>query len=140
MAQNRQIQSTPTARRNQRVFDSVTTANATPLVAGSVLLGSGRASFFQIKAFAVKSDISALQALNAQAGFRRPSGGNITRATTINGNSLPYLESSGDFGSKSPTIDLVANTSTQAIDIVVTGLAATTIKWYITSLSIQNLD
>lgn len=140
MAQNRQIQNTTTTRRNLRVFDKLTTTDATPTVAGSVSLGSGKASYFEVKAFAVQSDFSALQALDVQAGFRRPVGGNVVRATSVGGSGLPYIASSGDFGNKAPTIDLVANTSTQTIDIVVTGKAETTIHWHFKALSIQNLD
>jgi len=139
MSQNRQIQRNTTTQRNVRVFDAVTTTNATPTVAASVPLGQGKGSFFQAFACAIKSDFSALQALHVQAGFRRASGGNVTRATSNGGTGLPYLSSSGDFSGSSPTIDLVANTSTQTIDIVVTGKAATTINWHIESESLQNL-
>jgi|SRR6187402_1210120 len=139
MGQNRVIQSTTTTRRNIRVFDSITTTNATPTIAGSISLGENRASYVEIKAFCITSGFTALQALDVQAGFRRPSGGNVTRATSNNGAGLPYLASSGDFSGASPTIDLVANTSTQTIDIVVHGKAGTTIKWHFKALSIQNL-
>lgn len=140
MGQNRHIQNTGTTRRNIRVFDKVTTTDATLLVAGSVNLGEGRASFFQVKIFAVQSNFGALQAINVQAGFRRPTGGNVARATSSGGSGLPYLASSGDFSGIAPTVDLVANTTTQTIDIVVKGKASTTINWYFESLSIQNLD
>lgn len=140
MSQSRVIQNTLTTRRNIRVFDNVTTTNATPLVAGSVVLGEGRASYFEVKAFCVQSNFGALQAMDVQAGFRRATGGNVIRATSSNGAGLPYLASSGDFTGQSPTIDLVANTSTQTIDIVVKGKSGLTIKWYFESISIQNLD
>lgn len=139
MGQNRVIQNTQTTRRNIRVFDRVTTTDATPTLAGSVPLGEGRASYFEVKAFAVQSNLGALQAMDCQAGFRRPAGGNIIRATSSGGAGLPYLASSGDYTGASPTINLVANTSTQTIDVMVTGKAGTTINWFFETISIQNL-
>lgn len=140
MTQNRHIQSTPTTRRNLRVFDKIATTDDVPTLAGSVVLGEGKASYFEVKAFCTSSGLAELQAMDVQAGFRRPVGGNVTRATSNNGTGLPYLASSGDFSGKAPTIDLIANTTSQTIDIMVTGKSATTINWYFKSLSVQNLD
>jgi len=103
MAENRVIQNTTTTRRNIRVFDSVQTTSTTPKLAGSVPLGEGRASYFEVKAIAVQSNFGALQCLDVQAGFRRATGGNITRATTLNGAGLPYIATSGDFSGVSPS-------------------------------------
>ncbi len=138
MAENRIIQNNTTTRRNVRIVDKVQTTNATPAIAYSVPLGQGRASFIQAKAIAVQSDFSHTQSLDIQAGFRRASGGNVTKSTPANNRG--FLISSGDFSGASPDIDIVANTGTQSIDVTVTGKAATTINWYIELLSIQNID
>lgn len=139
MRENRIIQNTISTRRNLRVFDSITTTNNTPTVFASIPLGETKASYFEVKAFCVADDFSALQAIDVQAGFRRPTGGNVIRATSSGGTGLPYLASSGDFSGASPRVDLVANTGTQTIDIVVTGKTGINIKWYVKSLSIQNI-
>lgn len=138
MAENRIIQNSTTTRRNVRVLERVQTTNATPAVAYSVPLGQGRASFIQAKAIAIQSDFSHSQSLDIQAGFRRASGGNVTKSTPANNRG--FLISSGDFTGASPDIDLVANTSSQTIDVQITGKAATIINWYIELLSKQNLD
>jgi len=138
MAENRAIQSSKTTRRNIRVIDSFTTTNATPTVVYSIVLGQGRASFIQAKAIAIRSDFGAMQAIDMQAGFRRAIGGNITKATT--GSNKGFEISNGDFTAQEPSIDLVANTATQSIDVEVTGKTSNTIKWYIELLSIQNID
>ncbi len=138
MAENRAIQSSKTTRRNIRVIDSVTTTDATPTVIYSVPLGQGRASFIQAKAVAIRSDFGAMQALDIQAGFRRATGGNVTKATT--GSNKGFEISNGDFTALEPSINLIANTSSQTIDVQVTGKSANTIKWYIELLSIQNID
>lgn len=137
--ENRIVQNTPSTRRNTRIFDSVQTTNATPAIVASVGLGELRASFFQVRIFAIRSDFGAMQVLNLQAGFRRASGGNVIRATSNNGQGLPYSVSSGDFGSQPPSADLVANTGTQTMDIVVTGKSGQTINWHLDTVSIQNL-
>jgi len=138
MSETRIIQNSPTARRNIRVLDRVQTTDATPAVAYSIPLGQGRVSFIQAKVIAIQSDFSHAQSLDIQAGFRRASGGNVTKSTPANNRG--FLVSSGDFSGTAPDIDIVANTSAQTIDIQITGKAATTINWYIELLSIQNLD
>jgi len=138
MAETRTIQNSPTTRRHIRVLERVQTTNATPTVAYSISLGQGRVSFIQAKAIATESDLSHLQALDIQAGFRRASGGNVTKATS--GTNVGFSISNGDFTGTKPSIDLVANTGNQTIDVQVTGKSATTINWYIELLSIQNLD
>jgi len=119
------------------VLESVTTTNATPTVAYSVPLAQQRASFIQAKCIAVKSDFSAAQAIDIQAGFRRASGGNVIKATPANNKGFEV--SNGDFSGIPPSIDLVANTGSQTIDVQITGKVATTINWYIELLSVQNL-
>jgi len=137
MAENRQIQNSTTTRRNVRVIESITTTNATPTVAYAIPLGETRASFIQAKCIALKSDFSAAQSIDIQAGFRRASGGNVTKSTPTNNKGFEV--SSGDFSGASPSVNLVANTGAQTIDVQVTGKAATTINWHIELLSIQNL-
>lgn len=137
MPENRQIQNSNTTRRNVRVPESVTTTDATPTVMYSIPLGVQRASFVQAQLIAIKSDFSAAQAIFLQSAFRRMTGGNVIKATPTNNSG--FQASNGDFTGIAPKIDLVANTSTQTIDLVVTGKAATTIKWQVVLLSVQNL-
>ncbi len=137
-AENRQIQNSTTTRRNIRVIDVVTTTDATPTVAYAVPLGEQRASFIQAKCIALQSNFGAAQSIDIQAGFRRASGGNVIKSTPANNKGFEV--SNGDFSGASPSIDIVANTGNQTIDVQVTGKAATTIKWYIELLSIQNLS
>lgn len=138
MAENRYIQNSTTTRRNVRVLDSVQTTDDTPTVAYSIPLGQLRASFIQAKAIAIQSDFSHLQALDIQSGFRRATGGNVTKATS--GTNVGFSITNGDFTGTRPSINLVANTGTQTIDVEVTGKAATIINWHIELLSIQNLS
>lgn len=138
MAENRVIQNSITTRRNVRVTDSIQTTDATPVILYSIPLGEGRASFIQVKVIAIQSNFGALQAIDMQAGFRRASGGNVTKATPANNSG--FIISNGDFAGIDPTINLVANTGAQTIDVQATGKAATTINWHIALLSIQNLS
>lgn len=140
MAENRHIQNTRTTRRNTRVFDKATTTNATPLVVASIPLAENRVSRFSLEVVAIKSDYTAAQEMDVVAVFRRAAGGNIARSTNTNGLGLPRLLSGGDFTGIAPSVNLVANTSTQSIDVTVTGKASTTIYWHFISLSIQNID
>lgn len=138
MAENRLIQNSTTTRRNVRVVESVTTTDATPTVLYSIPLGESRASFIQAKCIALQSDFSAAQSIDIQAGFRRASGGNVIKSTPANNKGFEV--SNGDFAGAVPSLDLVANTGTQTIDVQATGKAATTIKWHIQLLSVQNLS
>lgn len=138
MAENRHIQSSKTARRNIRVLDVVTTTDATPKVAYSVGLGQGRTSFIQAKATVIRSDFGAQQAIDIQAGFRRAIGGSVVKATVPNNKGFEV--SNGDFSGTAPSMDLIANTTAQTIDVEITGKAANNLRWYIELLSIQNID
>lgn len=136
-AQTRITQDSPTTRRNIRIASSVQTTDATPTVAYSIPLGQQRASFLEVKAIAIQSDFSATESMSLQCGFRRASGGNVVKATPANNKG--FYNSNGDFSGTHPSLDLVANTGTQSIDLQVTGKSATTINWHFAILSIQNL-
>lgn len=130
-------QDTVTTRKNSRLTDRVVTTNATPTTGFSIPLGAGKHSFGTFRIIAVKSDISLMSTFYTQAAFRRTSGGNITRVAP------PKIDLLSDWTgatSARPSVDIAANTSTQSIDINVTGQAATTINWYFEIVSIQNLS
>lgn len=137
-AETRIIQDSPTTRRNTRIPSSITTTDATPTVAYSIPLGQQRASFVEVKMVALQSDFSAAQSISLQCGFRRQSGGNVTKSTPANNKG--FEASNGDFSGTAPSLNLVANTGAQTIDLVVTGKAATTIVWNFVLLSVQNLS
>lgn len=68
------------------------------------------------------------------SSFRRATGGNVIRTTTI-----PSVDINGDYVGGNPAITLVANISTQSIDIIGTGKAATTINWIIEYKTLSNI-
>ena len=137
--ENRQQLSTTDSRRNIRVYDKITTTDATPIIIASITLGENRGSFIRVEGFAKTTNLSAMQAVSSEAGFRRQTGGNVIRSTSNNGLNSPPLISSGDLSGVAPTIDLVANTTTQTIDIVAKGKAGVTLQWHLMTTSLQNL-
>lgn len=139
MAETRIIQNSPTTRRNRRVLERTQTANNTPTVAYSIPLGQGRVTSVEAHATVIQSDFSRAGSVFAEGVFRRAVGGNVTRASGNGGISKPLLRSIGDFTGVMPSIDLVANTANQTIDLEVTGLNATTLNWHIEINSLQNL-
>jgi len=128
---------TQTSRKNTRLIERVTTTDATPTVGYSIPLGEQRQSFGTFRVTAVGSTWSEMATFKIEAGFRRASGGNVTRI----GN--PQIATQNDWSnppSTKPDCDVVANTGTQSIDVQVTGRAATTINWFIEIESVQNLS
>lgn len=130
-------QDTTTTRKNYRLLDRVVTTNATPTTAFSIALGEGKHSFGTFRIIAVRSNLAEMSTFYTHVAFRRPTGGNITRISS------PKIDLLSDWSgptSTTPSVALNANVSTQSIDIVVTGRAATTINWYLEIVSIQNLS
>lgn len=125
-----------TARKNTRLIEMVQTADATPTVGYSISLGETRQSFGTFRITAVLPDRSMMSTFKVEAGFRRATGGNVTRIA------FPQIATQTDWTggvSTRPSVDVVANTGTQSIDVTLTGKAATTINWYIEIESVQNL-
>lgn len=139
MSYYRQKQDAADTRRNVRVIPKVTTTDATPTTAFSIALGQQRPTYVQVRATVIQSDFSKAGGLEAVGAFRRASGGNVTRASGSGGLSLPLLRSINDFVGLSPSMNLTANTGTQSVDVVVTGLSGTTLNWHLEIISLQNL-
>lgn len=137
MFETRQIIKSSTTRSKERVGIRVQTTDATPTVVYSIPLIEGRAIFAEARCLAIKSDFSELQVLSLMCGFRRASGGNVTKATSVDNKGFGI--SNGDFSVPLPSLNIVANTSAQTVDVEVTGKAATTINWHFEILSINNL-
>ena len=140
MAETRQILNSTTTRRNVRVIEKIQTTDATPTVAYSIPLAVSRATYVRATATAIKSDFTAAQGIEATAVFRRAPAGNVVRASPNGGNGSIVMQSIGDYSGPAPTLDIVANTTNQTIDIQVTGKASNTINWHIEILSLQNLS
>jgi hypothetical protein len=97
------------------------TSNATPTVVGSIPVAEG-------EVYTVEATISARQSTGANRGswklmgsFYRNTAGNVT----ANGLAAEVYGQVSDTYS----VDLVANTVNQTIDIQVTGKAATSVNW-----------
>lgn len=100
----------------------VTTTDATQTTVASVSVAEGEAIAIEATGVGRKSDGSGFYMAKIFGGFHRNASGNVTQdgAAAITGE----INDSAWGG-----LDLVANTSAQAVDVKVTGLAATTIKW-----------
>ena len=107
-----------------REIDSytATTTDATPKTVYAVPLAAGEMA--GVKAFAngKKADLSAAAGANLTGWFRRAAAGNVTLVGVLQG--AVQEDSAG-----SPSVTLSANTTTQTVDVVVTGIAAETWKW-----------
>lgn len=111
-----------------RYSQNVQTTNATPVVVYSTIIPAGSAADITVDFLALRSDYSNASYGNARAVFRRPSAGNVARATGNGGALSAALTVIGDF-LVMPNVDIVANTGTQTADVRITGLAATTLNW-----------
>jgi len=119
--------------------DGVQTTGNTPTVAFSVSIAENSAVYVMCKfVYSTTTKSNAGWAV-AEAAFRRPTGGNVTRSSGSGGASAAQQRAQTDFTGALPTVDIVANTSTQTADIVITGKAATTIDWIFENVSLRNI-
>lgn len=101
---------------------ATTTTDATATTVFSFKVGASKHVLITALVLVRKSDYSLSSSQNLTVGFLRGSG-NVSRQGSIISNII------SNFPVLKPTVDLQANTSTQSIDVVVTGLAATTLVW-----------
>jgi len=118
----------PSFTKEVVVIDPVQTTNATPLVAYSIPVKQNRAITVKASFVASVSDFSNCASGDGTATFRRQTG-NLARTNITTAGLL--LNILGDFLLSQPTVDLVANTTTQAVDVTVTGKLGLTVNWNI---------
>jgi len=101
------------------------TANATPTTVKSFSVSEGQTVKIYADVTAMKADGSEIGGLDLYAMFYRQAAGDVTKQGYTDG--LPVNKTAGT------TIDVefVANTVSQQIDVKVTGITATTVKWLI---------
>lgn len=103
------------------------TTDATPKTILSIPIGEEKVAY--LEAYATTYELTAMNpgaAAKAEALFIRRSGGNVLRATAPK--LTPIVTT---FTAPQPAIDLVANTATQSVDVVVTGKAGVALRWYV---------
>lgn len=103
------------------VLPELQTVNATPVVMGSIPMTEGEVRKILVEVVAIKSDSSKTPSFGKCGTFRRAPAGDVERVGKIEN---LCTEKDGT----SWTVELIANTVTQSIDIKVTGEAAT-INW-----------
>lgn len=100
----------------------VQTTDATPTVIGSISLNQGEMAVVIALVGGFRSDYSESIGGLVTGTFRRGTGGNVVLVGAL-------FSSLGEDFSGSPIFTLAANTSSQAIELKVTGEAAKTINW-----------
>lgn len=111
------------------IIDPYQTTNATQQTAYSIPISQNQGAFVTASFAAIQSDFSASAAGTTTAVFLRATG-DVARTST-NTNTGLMTTVMGTFPGAEPSLDVVANTSTQSIDFKVTGKASTTINWNI---------
>ena len=101
-----------------------TTVNATPSTFFSISVTQSRCVYIDLYICGIVSDFSSSIGGNIDSLFLRGTSSNILQQ----GSSMISIVD-GFAGKKSPVVNLSANTVTNSIDVVVTGLATTTINW-----------
>lgn len=109
-------------------LDPVQTTNATQSTIDSILVAENQLVDINIQARGKTSTGTNFVMITFRATFGRATGGNITRTSSSTSSGL-ISEILSNFIGLNPSIDAVANTSTQSIDIKLTGKASTTINW-----------
>lgn len=114
-------------------LDSIQTTTGTQTTAYSIPININQSGYIVVSFIANSAAYSTVIGGNVQAVFARASG-NISRtsSTTASGLMANVVSS---FLVTQPSVDIVANTGTQAIDIKITGVASTTINWHLEIIS-----
>lgn len=111
-----------------RFSQSFQTTNNTPTVAYKVPIPTGSAAYIEIDFCVANTTYSAAAGGEADAVFRRTAAGNVARATGNGGLLDAAIKLAGDL-TPMPKAEIVANTSTQTADIVLSGLLGQTLNW-----------
>lgn len=106
------------------------TTDATPTVLYSYPISTSQCVKARVQYTAYKTDFTLGASGDLFSTFARTSSGNIIR---VSGTGTSGLDGTvqGNFPNAEPKPDLVANTSTNMIDVTVTGKANTNITWQI---------
>ncbi len=127
MANSETINISQSYTKITKIIDPYQTTNATQQTAYSIAIPQNKAVYVMAVFFASDAGFTSCVGGKGEATFLRASG-NLVRSS---GNTSSGLLTTilGNFLLGQPSIDLVANTSTQSIDVRVTGKLATTINW-----------
>lgn len=109
---------------------TASTNNASPTVAYSYAVGESKCIKMRVEYTAYKTDFSLGASGDLFSTFIRAAAGNIIRSSGTGTGGLDGIVQ-GNFPNAEPKPDLVANTSTQSIDVTLTGKASTSITWQI---------
>lgn len=115
-----------TFSKQTTVVDSIQTTNAAPLVVYSIAVPQNKAVFVRVSFMSVNTAYTNTASGDLITTFTRNSG-NVVRSDLglgggVAGNTV------GNFTGQQPSVDTVANTESQSIDIKVTGKTATDIN------------
>lgn len=120
------------AQRGKIHFPVTSTSNATPVTLGSIEVAEGQQVSVEVDIQVTKTDFSNYGGQKLIASFARAVSGNVTRTSASD---LAAVDTLSEHNFASPVaVALVANPSTQKIDIVATPLAATNLKFGVTGL------
>lgn len=106
------------------------TADATPTVLYSFPVSQAQCVKARVQYTAYKTDFTLAASGDLFSTFARATGANLVRTSGTGTGGLDGIVQ-GNFPNAEPKPDLVANTSTNSIDVTVTGKAATNITWQI---------
>ena len=113
-------------RRDETITETTDDVSAVVL---SFTLGEEKIATIEVKGVSYDSGMTTGATGKITGTFARRTGQNIIRVGT------PLLQAvTTTWSAPQPTLDVVANTQTQSIDIVVKGKAATYIRWYLKAL------
>lgn len=102
----------------------IQTDDATPTAMFTIPVDVLKVAIVEVTMVAVSPDFSNGLAQSGSALFARNTG-NVTRLFQTIGGSLT------NWGNPQPTFSINANAATQSIEVVVTGKAATAVRWYL---------
>lgn len=111
------------------VIESLSTSDATPLWAYGISVPTNKAVYIMVRYVTNSSNYSSASGGKSEAVFFRAAG-NLSRTDSSSSKGL-WATILGNFSGNQPSLDLIANTTTQEIDIFVTGKPATVISWHL---------
>lgn len=117
----------PTYTVDKVIIDPYQTTNATQSTAYSMPIGQSQGASVTVSFTAINSGFSNIAAGKIEATFLRASG-NLSR-TAVTSNAGLMQSVLGNFTGTQPSVDIAADTGTNAIDFKVTGKVSATINW-----------
>lgn len=124
------VQTTPFVVNGPSIQDTVDgtlvqTTDATPTVLMSFPIDILKGAYIEVFLMVIEQTFSAGAVANVQCLFARIQG-NLVRVTVPTGNVVTTT-----FTAPQPALDLVANTTTNSIDLIGTGKVGMTLRWYV---------